>query len=167
MGQLTVEQVLVISLVIKVSTVLLDGIDTKLGRIDSLGSQVVVLKVTTNNSAALLFGGSLGPEGLDVGTLGDEVPMRIRPSDMLCGLDQRRNGVHSLGGKHCDFIEQGLGFGGHFAKGGLVFLDLIGPGCGGLFGVLEDILGLIGNTTKDLLCVLLEVDGGGSADQQS
>lgn len=155
---------LVVGLVIQITTVLLDSVDTKLGRVDSLCAQVVGLQVATDDAAALLAGSSLGPERLDMGTGSDVVPLRVRSPDVLRGLDERGDGIESTGGEHCDLVEEGLGVGGHLAKSGLVLLDLVGPGCGSL---VDDMADLIGSAAQNMLSVLLEVDGGSSADQQS
>lgn len=160
----TVEQVLIISLVIQVATVLLDGIHAKLRRVDGLGAQVVGLEVAADDAMALLVGSGLGPLALDGGTLGDKVPLGVGPPGVLLWLGQGRQRVEGVGGEQSNLVPESLGFVGHGAKGGLVVLDLIGPGRG---GVGSDLLDPVGGTAKDLLRILLEVDGGGSADQQS
>lgn len=162
--ELTVEQVLVVSFIIQITTVLLDSVDAKLGRVNSLCAQVVGLQIATDHAAALLVGRGLGPERLDVSTGSDVIPLRVRPPDMLCGLDEGRDGIESAGGEHFDLVKESLGVGGHLAKSGLVLLDLVGPGCSSL---VNDMADLIGSTAQDLLSILLEVDSGSSADQQS
>lgn len=158
-GVRTVEEMLVISLVIQIAGVLLDGIDAKLGWVDGLGAQVVGLEVPANHPMALSVGGVLGPQGLDVGALGDKVPLGVRLALMLLWLCQGRECVEGVWNEHLDLVPQGLGFRGHGAEDGLVVLDLLSPRRG-------DLLDLVSSIADDMLGVLLQVDSGGGADQQ-
>lgn len=151
---------LVIGLIVQIATVLLDGVDAKLGRIDGLGSQVVGLKITADHSMALRLGRGLGPEVLDLSALGDEVPFGVRLAGVLLGLRQGWEGVESVRDKEGDLVKDGLGLSGHGAEGSLVVLDLIGPRRG-------DILSFPCNAVEHMLSILLQVDGGGGANQQS
>lgn len=155
---------LVVGLIIQITAVLLDGVDTKLGGVDGLGAQVVGLEVATDNPAAFLLGGGLSPESLDVSTLGDEVPRRVRLARVLLGLDQRRKSVKGIGDEQRDLVPESLGVRGHLAKDGFVFLDLFGP-VGG--GTRDSLLGLTTSSAEDLLSIMLQVEGGGGASQQS
>lgn len=162
--RLTVEQVFVVGLVIQITAVLLDGIDAELGRVDGLGTQVVGLQIAANDAAALLLSGSFGPESLDVGTLCDKIPRRIRLPSVLLGLDQWRESVEGVGCENGDFIPHSPGIIGHLAKDGLIFLHLVGP-VGS--GAGDDLLGLVRGSAEDLLYIVLQVEGGGGAGQQS
>jgi hypothetical protein len=94
---------LVFLLIVKVTTVLLDLVNTELGRIDLLGAEVVVLELAAD--LAMLLAVLLGPQRLNVGTLDDVVPVRVGSAVDLLGLseDLLLESFDSVGGKKCDF----------------------------------------------------------------
>lgn len=115
--QLTVEEMLVLLVIVKVTAVLLDLINTELLGVDLLGSELEVVKLAANLSVTLAIG--LSPEGLDIGTLDDVIPVAIGLSGNLLGLGRERvllEGLDSIGDEHGDFIPDSLGLGGDLAK---------------------------------------------------
>jgi hypothetical protein len=107
--ELTVEKMLVFLLIVKVTTVLLDLVNTKLGGIDLLGAEVVVLELAAN--LAVLLAILLDPEGLNVGTLDDVVPVSVGSAVDLLGLskDLLLESLNSVRSKKCDFVPDSRG----------------------------------------------------------
>src|SRR5690242_5936554 len=108
---LTVEEVLVLLLVIKVTTVLLDLIDAENARDDVLSTQAVVLELAVDLAlplAALV----LNPDALDIGTLDDVVPLRVVLAGVRLGVREESGLLHLLREHHGDFIPDSACFAG-------------------------------------------------------
>lgn len=113
----TVKEMLVLLLVVEVAAVLDDIVDLELGRVDLLGTEVVVLESATNLAVLLAIG--LGPESLNVSTLEDVVPVGVGSAVGLLGLgayDLLLKSRDSLGGKRGNLIPDSLGLTSELAK---------------------------------------------------
>ena len=141
---------LVVLLVIKITTVLLDLVDAELGRIDRLDAQVEVIELAAN--FAMLFAvGSLDPQLLDIGALDDVIPVLAALSSL--GLAEPGGLIEGiLGNKKLDFIPKGLRLVIHAIEGLLEALEggvreRVGDGLDGVMGLVEvigkDLLGLV------------------------
>ncbi len=83
--KLTVEQMLVLLIVIQVSAVLLDVVNAKHAGVNLLRPQAVVLQLAVDLSL-LLTVGVLNPDALDVSTLDDMIPLAVMLAGMWLGL---------------------------------------------------------------------------------
>lgn len=124
---LTVKQVLVLLVIIKVTTVLLHCIDSKLGGIHLLGSELEVINLATDLAVRLaLRVGS--PQLLDIGAVHNVIPFAIGDARVLLGLgidEVFLEGIDGIGGEHGNFGPDGLGLGGGLSVG---LLQGLGPG---------------------------------------
>jgi hypothetical protein len=149
---------LVVLLVIKVTTVLLDGVDAELGGINLLDTQVVGLELAADLAAriAVLIRNA---DGLEVGALHDVIPLGVGFTVVGLGLstnDVLLEGIEGTGSEHGDLVPGGLGLGGELAK---LLLERLDP------GLSIEVEAEAGGAAKDLL--ILETDGrGGSAQKQ-
>lgn len=100
---LTVEQMLVVLVVIEVATVLLDLVNTEVTGIDLLGSQAVVLELAIDVSFLLTLG-VFNPDALDVSTLHDVVPFVVMLARVRLGQREEAGLVHCLGEHKGDLI---------------------------------------------------------------
>jgi hypothetical protein len=107
--QLTVEEVLVFLLIVKITTVLLDLVNAELCRVDLLGTEIEVVEFSANLTMLLAI--LLDPEGLDISTLDDVIPVGIGPTVGLLGLGQDLllESLNSVGGKKSDLVPDSLG----------------------------------------------------------
>ena len=111
MRVLTVEQVLVLLIVIKVSAVLLDLVDTQHAGVNLLGSQAVVLELAVD-LALLHTIFVLDPDALDVGALDNVVPLAVRLAGVRLGLGEEGGLLKALGVHHGDLVPDGAGLAG-------------------------------------------------------
>lgn len=149
---LTVEEMLVVLLIIEVSAVLLDLVDAESGGVDLLGAEVEVLEVTAN--LAVLLAILLNPHALDIGALDDVVPLLIGLAVVrfgLGGLGGLLERLDGLGGEESDLVPDGLGLGSHLAE--LVLESREPVLASGLDGVKGAVL-----AAEDLL---VQGEGGG------
>ena len=125
--QLTVEQMLVLLLVIKVTRVLLDSVDAEDRGVNLLGTKVIVFE-TTANLTMLLTIGILDPDALNIFALYDVIPLVVRTAVSLLGLVARSNllleGLNSIGDEKSHLIPDSLGLIGELAE---EFLQRLGP----------------------------------------
>lgn len=145
---------LIVLIVIEVAAVLLDLIHTERGGINGLGAQAVSLKLALD-LALLLTVGILDPDGLNVGTLQNVVPLAV----VLTGVRLRRGEevglVEGVREHQGHLIPELLGFAGQRLEGILKVVKRLRPG---IRSPLERLLGL-----EDLL---LGQGGRGSAQEQ-
>jgi hypothetical protein len=78
---------LIVIVVVQVPRVLLDRVDAQRRRINLLGPQRVGVKMPVD-LAFLLAVGLCQPDALDVGALGDEVPLAVRLAGVGLGLGE-------------------------------------------------------------------------------
>lgn len=117
--KLTVEQVLVLLVVVEVSAELLHLIDTELCGIDLLGSQAVVGQLAAHQTAGLSSLVVLNPHLLEVSTLDNMVPFAIGLAVVLLGRDALgllHERLHGIRGQQRDLFPDGLGIGSELAK---------------------------------------------------
>jgi hypothetical protein len=122
-----VEKMLVLLLVVEITTVLLGIIDTKLSRVDLLGTQVVVVKLAADLAVRLAV--LVDPERLDVGTLDDVIPVAIGSARVRLGLGSKGlvfEGLNGVGDKCRDLVPNGLGVRSELAK---ELLEMLSPFC--------------------------------------
>lgn len=124
---------LIIGLIIQVTTVLLDGINAELGRVDLLSSQVVVLKLAVN-STLLLAISILNPDALDISAFDDVIPDIVRFADMGLRGREEVGLAHGLGEEHGNLIPDSLRLSGHALErvGHRLQWRLVGVNNGGL-----------------------------------
>lgn len=154
---------LVVLIIIQVSTVLLDLVYTKLGRINLLGSQIVGLQLPIN--LTLLFAlGILNPYALHIGTLDNVVPGAIGSLDVWLGGGEEGGLVHSLGEVQCDLVPNGFGLGGHTLHLVPEGVQSLCPGIGDGFGRFLQ-RSLVEFLTQDLLGGAGGGDGTGTQEE--
>lgn len=160
--RLTVEQVLIILVVVKITAILLDLVDAELGWVHGFGPQVVGLEVTTNLTVAVAIG-ILHPRTLDISTLDDVVPSVVRFAVVLLGAGEVGGLLSEVGDQKRDLVPQGLGLCGHAAEDILEVLQRLGPRLGDWLGRVE----AVSEFTENLLSLLLKAGGRCGAKQKS
>lgn len=160
MESLTVKEVLILILVIEVTAELLDGVDTKLGRVDGLGAKVVGLDEVVEVTLGLV--GS--PHVMNLLALDDVIPLGIGSSGG--GLRGSAEGLllerlDGIGHQKGDLVPEALGLGSDLAE---EVLERLHPGLGDRASRADD--GLLGISIERLL-VLERSHGGGRAQGDS
>lgn len=126
MRVLTVEEVLVLLVVVKVSRVLLDLVDAENAGVDFLGPQAVLLELAVD-LALLLAVLVLDPDALDVGALDDVVPLAILLARVRLGLREESGLLKALGEHHGDFVPDGTSLAGERLEALLEVLERLAP----------------------------------------
>lgn len=72
----TVKQMLVLVVIVKITTVLLDLVDAELRRVNLLGTQAEVVQLAANLAATLSIG-TFNPERLHIGAVHDVIPLAV------------------------------------------------------------------------------------------
>jgi hypothetical protein len=126
MRVLTVEEVLVFLVVVKVTRVLLDLIDAEHAGIDLLGPQAVLLELTVDLTL-LLAVLVLDPDALDVGALDDVVPLAVLLARVRLGLREEGGLLKALGEHHGDLVPDGASFAGERLEALLKVLEWLAP----------------------------------------
>src|SRR5690242_439322 len=103
---LTVEEVLVLLIIIEVTAVLLDLVDAKNARVDMLRTQTVVLKLAVD-LALLLAVLVLDPDALNVGTLDNVVPLGVVLASVRLRIGEEGGLLHLFWEHHSDLIPDG------------------------------------------------------------
>ena len=102
-SRLTVEQMLVVLVIVEVATVLLDLVDTEVAGVDLLGSQAVVVELAVDLSLLLALS-ILDPDALDIGTTHDVVPLVVVLARVRLGQREEAGLVHCFGEHEGDLI---------------------------------------------------------------
>ena len=126
MEVLTVEEVLVLFLVIKITAVLLHLVDTQHAGVNRLHTQVVVLELAIN-LALLLALGVLDPDALDVGALDDVVPFLILAAGVWLGQPEEGSLVKGLWEHECYLVPDAASLAGERLERLLKVLERLRP----------------------------------------
>ncbi len=106
---------LVVSIVIEVTTVLLDTwVDAQLACVDLLGPQMVILEMAIDRLDILAV--LHDSHGLDILALDDVVPVAIWATGRWLWLREEAGLAHLLWEHHGDFIPDGLGLRAHLVE---------------------------------------------------
>ena len=140
---LTVEEMLVLLVVIKVTAVLLDLVDAEDAGVDVLCTQAVVLKLAVDLTL-LLAVGVLDPDALDVSALDDVIPLGVVLASVRLGVGEEGGLVHLLRVHHGDLIPDGAGLASEGLEALLEIVQRLCPRAGvktlERFRSLEDLL---------------------------
>ena len=126
---LTVEEVLVLLLIVKVTRVLLDLVNAKDTWVDMLRTQAVVLELAVD-LALLLAVLVLNPDALNVGALDNVVPLRVVLASVWLGVREEGGLLHLLREHHGDLIPDGACLTGERLEVLLEVLERLGPRAG-------------------------------------
>ena len=126
MRVLTVEEVLVLLVVVEVTRVLLDLVDAEHAGVDLLGPQAVLLELAVN-LALLLAVLVLDPDALDVGALDDVVPFTVLLARVRLGLGEESSLLKALGEHHGDLVPNGASLASERLEALLEVLERLAP----------------------------------------
>jgi hypothetical protein len=149
--QLTVEQMLIIGLVIQITAVLLDLVDAQDRRINLLGTQIVRLEGAINLAMADTI--SLYPNALYVGALNNVVPFTVRFALVGFGVGDDVLGLlHEAGDQKAHLAPEALSVGGHLSERLLKGLECVLCGfdnrLDGILDAAEHMLLLLGDGNR-------------------
>jgi hypothetical protein len=138
--ELTVKQMLVILVIVKITSVLLDTrIDTESTRIGLLDSQIIGLQLAIN-LPLLLAAGSSDPDALDISTTDDVVPVGVRTTGVLLRQREDRVMIHAVGEVASNLIPQMTSLIRQRLKLLLEVMKRLGQRISTLLGQSEDLL---------------------------
>jgi len=126
MQVLTVEQVLVLLVVVKVAAVLLDLVDAENAGVDLLDPQVELLELAID-LALLLALGVLNPDTLDVGALDDVVPLAVVLAGVGLGCREESGFVEALRVHGCHLVPCRFGLASERLEALLKVVERLGP----------------------------------------
>jgi len=156
---LTVEQMLVLLVVVKVAAVLLDLVHAEHAGVDLLDAQVELLELAVD-LALLLAVGVLDPDALHVGALDDVVPLAVVLAHVWLGAGEEGRFFETLREHQGDLVPGGAGLAGERLEALLEVLQRLVP------RILLELAEAVGEF-EHLLLALLRRDGcGGGADEQ-
>jgi hypothetical protein len=148
---LTIEEVLVVGLVVQIPAVLLDGVDAELGRVNRLDAEIEVIQASIN-LAVVVAAGVLHPQLLHLLAFDDMIPVVAATVGLRLG---EPSGVVEgpLGDEQPDFVPQSLGLRVHALEG---LLEGLMGACECLGEWPHGIVSAIDAARQHMLSLLLE-----------
>ena len=136
----TIEQMLVVGCIVKITAVLLDmRIDAQRAWVNLLGAQCKVFQLPFNLSF-LLAVGILNPDILNIGALGDVMPVGVRSASMLLGGREEAGPFHLMREHLSDLIPDRASLSSQRPEGILETVQGLCPNFRGLLWWLKDML---------------------------